>query len=73
MYDKRRHKLQEVCTGNDITLESVFEIIERERAGMKSKINGKNLKYKLSWAYDVLGSSNDKYGHKPYSTILPNF
>ena len=58
MYDAKRHKLQEICTNRNFTLEKVFELIDNDRNC--SDRNLKKLKMRTRLASDIANEVNEE-------------
>lgn len=59
MYDKKRNKLQEICTSNDITLQKVVRFFDKEAPASVPQ-NTRSLKYKMRLAHDILAGQIDR-------------
>ena len=67
MYDKKRNKLQEICTSSDITLQKIFKFFDRDATANVSSTERK-LTYKMRLAHDILAGQIDRE-----QQMLPTF
>lgn len=76
IYDKKRNKIQEICTSNHITLKNIVELFQEQSAPRNQEINpsldtSRVLKYKFRLAQDLLAGKIEKYVAVPVTPSFP--